>query len=615
MNKKLFGIAAILASLAITACGPTSNPTTNPTVDPTSDPTSEPEPTPPPFIAPEAISAIGTINGTNWDTDFDLSSSDEGHNWTISNFTLKEGQEWKLRKNHNWGTAGTDNWGYSFLDETTKALFSGSDNIIVNTSGVYTVNFDYDNFVISATLDKEDYTMSFRESSLVLYEGQTGNLEVVFSKEVDDNLAWESSDTAIASVLDGVVTANAPGTVTITATNMTNPDIAPIEATVEVRKVQVKGSSADGYTNVDNIAQENAFIKVTQDSGAGYPGAETFSQIEFNVEPSTNYYARATFNQEGMKWVWSRFGIVNKEQGVDFSRGLYYSRADNNNKIILTENPNTWGATTDRNQYWNFFADHDFTNATVELIREGNAFYYFLDGKLIVSETINSVFNDKATVPAISIVDSNATITNMYASTNPEEYADITARIPRNGYGFWGSYEDNVVVDNAAGTVTFKNNTNAWPFDNIKDNAAFACGDLGAIPAQTSAKYDFDIKFTDFGADADGSYAAMSFKPYSNPNDGIRTLMINKYRGAVNGWGWNGGCGNAQNEAIDYETPMSLENTYHVTITRDITKGFILNVCGIEKVWPWDDVNDAFIPMFNAYKCNVEISNITYTVL
>ena len=60
---------------------------------------------------------------------------------------------------------------------------------------------------------------------------------------------------------------------------------------------------------------------------------------------------------------------------------------------------------------------------------------------------------------------------------------------------------------------------------------------------------------------------------------------------------------------------MSLENTYHVTITRDITKGFILNVCGIEKVWPWDDVNDAFIPMFNAYKCNVEISNITYTVL
>jgi hypothetical protein len=234
---------------------------------------------------------------------------------------------------------------------------------------------------------------------------------------------------------------------------------------------------------------------------------------------------------------------------------------------------------------------------------------------MLVSESINTVFESIDTVPAISFVDSNGSAKNLYATTDSALVDEQLARVPANGYGFWGSYEDNVVVDNNAGTIEFKNNNNGWPFDNIKDNAAFAIGDMGHMPTGRNAKYEFDVEFTDFGADPDSAYVALSFKPYNNPNDGIRTLMVNKFRNGVNGWGWNGGCGNALNESTDFESPIKLNEVVHVTITRDLSRGWVQNVKEVEKVWPWDDVNTQFIPMFNAYRCAVKITNITFTLL
>ena len=198
MKKKLLPLAAFALMLGMVAsCAPSdptsapdpTDPSTPTVVDPTTDPT-EPDPTDPstptvvdptdpsvpdptdpsvpdptdpsvpdptdptipddPFVAPESISLIGSIgDGDAWNTDYDLTSSDDGHTWTISDFLMKEGQKWKVRMNHNWGTAGVNNWGYSFLDDASKALFSGDNDIIVDTSAYYTVNFNYDEYVIS----------------------------------------------------------------------------------------------------------------------------------------------------------------------------------------------------------------------------------------------------------------------------------------------------------------------------------------------------------------------------------------------------------------------------------------------------------------------------------
>ena len=617
MNKKCLGIVTILSTMVLAACGPT---TSGPTSQvPPSDPTSDPTSTGPSFVAPEHISLIGTIGSTSWDTDFDLATSDEGHSWSISDFVMNEGEEWKIRKNYEWGTAGVDNWGYEALTSDAAALFADKGgNIQVTTSGKYTITFDAETFAIGATLTEEMYSMAIEAETSYVYMTKTLQLGVSFTKaDVADEIEWTVSDDTIATVAaDGLLTPVAPGTVTVTATNKTNTNVKAVSVEIEVRDVVVNVDGIDSYTNIDGIYQENPVVEIKQNSGSGYPEGETFSQVEFNVEASERYYAKARLSLDpASKWVWSRMGLVNKKPGESFSRGLYYSSADNNNKMILTENPNGWGATTDRNQYWNFLGEHDLTNSVVELLRDGNNFYYWINDQLLVSESINDVFISTQTVPAISFVDANGRATEMYATTDETVINEQLKRVPSNGYGFWGSYEENVVVDNAAGTIEFKNNNNQWPFDNVKDNAAFAIGDMGHLPANQNSKYEFDVTFKDFGTDPDSAYVALSFKPYNNPNDGIRTLMVNKFRNGVNGWGWNGGCSNALNESTDFETSIPLDEAVHVTITRDITRGYVQNVRGVEKVWGWDDVNTQFIPFFVAYRCNAIISNITFTIL
>lgn len=183
--KLLKPLAIAVVAMLLVGCGgntPTSSPsvpveptTSDPTVTPTSDPTE------PPFVAPDAISLIGTIgDGEDWNTDYDLESSDQGHVWVIEDFLMLEGEEWKIRKNHNWGTAGTDNWGYSYLDETSKGLFTGSDNIVVTTSAYYTVSFDYDSYAISVSKGEEYVEQGWNETELALIEEHIYGIEVPY---------------------------------------------------------------------------------------------------------------------------------------------------------------------------------------------------------------------------------------------------------------------------------------------------------------------------------------------------------------------------------------------------------------------------------------------------
>ena len=100
-----------------------------------------------------AWSIIGTVNGTSWDTDFDLTEKESGV-WTYSGLTLTDTDEFKLRKDHAWteSVGGPEANATSTIDATNPydvykpvlgtAFATGGMNIAVQVAGTYDVVYD-----------------------------------------------------------------------------------------------------------------------------------------------------------------------------------------------------------------------------------------------------------------------------------------------------------------------------------------------------------------------------------------------------------------------------------------------------------------------------------------
>ncbi len=100
-----------------------------------------------------AWSIIGTVNGTSWDTDFDLTEKESGV-WTYSGLTLTDTDEFKLRKDHAWSESvgGPEANATSNIDPENvydvykpvlgTAFATGSMNIAVQAAGTYDVVYD-----------------------------------------------------------------------------------------------------------------------------------------------------------------------------------------------------------------------------------------------------------------------------------------------------------------------------------------------------------------------------------------------------------------------------------------------------------------------------------------
>lgn len=86
--------------------------------------------------------------------------------------------------------------------------------------------------------------ISLDQTTLSIVKGQTGTLTATVTPDeaTDKTVTWSSSDDTVATVADGVVTAIAIGTATITAeANGTDPsDPTPVQATCEVTVTPVK---------------------------------------------------------------------------------------------------------------------------------------------------------------------------------------------------------------------------------------------------------------------------------------------------------------------------------------------------------------------------------------
>lgn len=92
-----------------------------------------------PTVEYSHISVIGTINGTNWDTDFDLTQCAKApHNWYLLDFELTAGAKLKFRANHNWDTKDWGGDDSQPLNPTVYTLPAGSSDITV-PAGTYDI--------------------------------------------------------------------------------------------------------------------------------------------------------------------------------------------------------------------------------------------------------------------------------------------------------------------------------------------------------------------------------------------------------------------------------------------------------------------------------------------
>ncbi|MBP5720604.1 MAG: SusE domain-containing protein, partial [Bacteroidales bacterium] len=118
------------------------------------DPSGAVTPDPPTPEKPTAWSIIGTIGGSSWDKDFDLTNT-EGDIWKYEGLTVTDTDEFKIRANHDWGTnvggpeenetSGIDpNNPYKVFRPTVGTAFAtGGVNIRIGVAGTYNLTFDY----------------------------------------------------------------------------------------------------------------------------------------------------------------------------------------------------------------------------------------------------------------------------------------------------------------------------------------------------------------------------------------------------------------------------------------------------------------------------------------
>ena len=113
----------------------------------------QPEP-PTPEEKPKAWSLIGTLDGSNWDKDFDLTNT-SGDTWVIRSVKVTASDEFKIRADHDWAKSvgGPEENSESTIDPTNvygvykpeigKAFEAKDKNIQIGVEGTYDVTFDY----------------------------------------------------------------------------------------------------------------------------------------------------------------------------------------------------------------------------------------------------------------------------------------------------------------------------------------------------------------------------------------------------------------------------------------------------------------------------------------
>jgi hypothetical protein len=367
----------------------------------------------------------------------------------------------------------------------------------------------------------------------------------------------------------------AKGTVTVTVASSADNTIQDsIELTV--KDTILDASYHADIFDYTGLKSDTPTFK-TQDAS----GTNVNSWAHFKNVKGKTYIASATVNvvDRSSSDTWSRVGIGVTTADDSAFHGWLVSPGPSGQSAqksvlmdISADGSVQWGKVTDRSQVW---AQHglsslDYTALKLTTIRNGQDFYYFVNDELYWRETTDTTYADVDTIPTIDVGSMQASFSALSVST---ETTDITAYLTAHeGNGlYFPTVAANVEISSDAKKIQFKNNNDAWPFNNIKDNAAKSLGDAANLPADKAATIEFDLTFDAISAEnAASAMVTLTMYKWTPDGNDARSFAISPSAYGFTGWNINNnlpgiGASNA------FDTALVAGTKYHVILNRLMT--------------------------------------------
>ena len=448
-------------------------------------------------------------------------------------------------------------------------------------------------------------------------------------KDSEDAIVWTSSDPAKATVEGGIVTAVAPGKVSITAALSSDASIKD-EVEITILDTIIDASVNAAAWDFSKLYQAEPVIESV--AAANTNDIKTYAA--FKGVLGKQYVAKAHFDVKSVgDWVWNTLTIGH----INGDGQIYATGFSQGTKKLITQFSKTvggveqlWGAMSDRSQIW---SQHDLdtfdvTNGIdIMSVRDGGDFYFFMNNELYWKESAG--FNDYDeidTQPVIYLNGVNATISNLYVSA---EATDVEAVVNSEAAQkkMYATFSANVVISENDTKVQFKNADNITT--NNKDVAAKSIGDAFSFPAGKSAKLEFDLTIDAWGGTHSGPAVLVDIKRYESKTAETRSVLIGERCASFAGWNYDGGMP-AENwpageKTYADEVKLAENKGYHVIVNRIVGAEGADNSVKIldgetvlvDSTWGW--ANDGYTGIAAIYlssrNVNATLSNIAISMV
>lgn len=413
--------------------------------------------------------------------------------------------------------------------------------------------------------------------------GETAALTVTVAPEdAVATVTWASDNLSVATVAeDGTVSFLAEGNVSISAVSAVDTTIFD---SVDYSVKYGVFSSKMGSTKFDISHQADATNPYIAVSDATDDDSKGFNSCYFAHVKGQVFYAEATFKgskQTANAWDWQGIGIGSGLTDSDarfFTFSPHYAGSANSyNKTILRDRPETWGALTNRSQIWgeNGLNDINYqTENTIAMLRNGNAYYYLLNGKVFYYDSTTK-YDGIDTIPFLVTYDMPATFTKFKTETDATKIATLLGTSVYTN-SFYAAYSN----------VTYTSD-NDFSFNDLngasKDYKVKSIGDKALVYKNVSVEFDIDSLVYNLQKTSHTCFA-LNFSRYDNADVcetislGISTNQSKNQDviGKYTRWAYNEGSFENSSVIKDWDettTTVKADKTAksHVKITRMVT--------------------------------------------
>ncbi len=444
----------------------------------------------------------------------------------------------------------------------------------------------------------------------------TGTLQIThqFSYPAGHSVSYLSSDEDKATVSEtGLVTAKATGNVTITVKDEDSELTDTI--TLNINDIVIDHTYQSDMWDYSGLASDTPSITTVGETPDGKDYVAVFKNVR-----GQRYYAEATVSITNYKnFVWAGIGLGNKAEDSDAVRSIILSSSPDaaNRPIIIKDGIDDWGGLANDSQvhHWKGLASTVRNNSIkLGLVRDGNDYYYFVNGVLVYLDANDAIYNGTDTSPVIRLLEVHGTVTGIYATT---ESSVIDAKLGLNdGDKKFASFNPDVVEVKDNGDIQFKNaNLNSIDGNKhvIKDYVAMANGAGYKLAGGKDTKVEFDVKFDSFGADDSGMLGMLLRDCGAGQYLNSRAFLIGKSWFGFNAFSFGGNMDVNTSAKTNMPTEIDMTTgTHHVVIERRST-GYTIIIDGNATVasWNYDSYANDMQVSFSGTTAAGTVSNIT----